>query len=302
MMFDFANLRKTGLLGISSVIFPSLFLAASDAAVINYGATYSNSTWTNENTGRLTCSLVHRIPDYGEIRFVSKAGGVQNLLMELLPKRKAARIQNVTVRSRSPVFRPGYPDEKIGILKYYKNFSGEVDEKTAWNIASDLERGRPVVFSYHDWYFRDNSVDLTVSPIGYKKAYENFLGCMNNLLPFSFEDISFTVLSYERDSGNLTPTSQDKLSRIAEYLKEDKTITRLQINAYTDSYGTASENLKTSNERAEQIKKIIEQTGVDASRIETAGFGEKHHVAPNRDEEGRQHNRRIIISIKNEEK
>ena len=164
-------------------------------------------------------------------------------------------------------------------------------------MAGELEQGRFPEFVFRDWYHSGKAVQVSVSAVGFYPRYQSFLMCLQSLLPYTFEDIAFTALNYEKNSDQLTPYSQRRLGMIGEYLKADPSIDMLVINAYTDSYGGRWPNLKLSEKRAKVIKEYFAEQGIDPKRIEVQGHGEKQHIASNESESGRAQNRRVVISM-----
>ncbi len=74
-------------------------------------------------------------------------------------------------------------------------------------------------------------------------------------------------------------------------------IDRMRIEGHTDDRGDAGQNKKLSVERALAMKKWLVAHGVEASRIETAGFGAERPADTNETEAGRANNRRIEIHL-----
>ncbi len=71
----------------------------------------------------------------------------------------------------------------------------------------------------------------------------------------------------------------------------------LRIEGHTDSTGSNSVNLKLSKQRADAVSKFLSAQGIDASRIETAGYGSERPIADNSTASGRRENRRVEIII-----
>ncbi len=270
---------------------------AGQAAVLEYGASLDQSSWRLTGDSSLECRLEHFIPNYGSGSFVSRAGKKINLDFELKPLRPNARIQTVTLRSLPPRWRPGVPEAGLSTIRFYKQFDGLVNGQTAWAMAGELEQGRFPAFLFRDWYHRGQPVQVSVSAVGFYPRYQSFLMCLQSLLPFTFEDIAFTILNYEKNSDQLTAYSRRRIEMIGEFVKADPTIDMLVINAYTDSYGGRWPNQKLSERRAKAIKSYFASLGVDPERIEVEGHGEKQHIAVNDTEAGRAKNRRVIISM-----
>lgn len=76
---------------------------------------------------------------------------------------------------------------------------------------------------------------------------------------------------------------QPKLDEIADVLKRNAQIDRVQITGYTDRIGTNEYNLKLSRRRAEAVKAYLVKKGVAASRLVTVGKGEANPVVECRD-------------------
>ncbi len=73
--------------------------------------------------------------------------------------------------------------------------------------------------------------------------------------------------------------------------------TDLMIVGHTDAQGEDAYNLRLSERRAAAAMAYLQQQGVAASRIRTAGRGEMEPIAPNDTEAGQQQNRRVEVAI-----
>lgn len=275
----------------------SSLVASASAATLEYAASLDQSVWRLTADTPVECRLEHFIPGYGSGAFVSRAGKQINLDFELRPLRPNARIQTVTLRSIPPAWRPGMSETSLSTIRFYKQFDGLVQGQTAWTMMGELEQGRYPAFMFRDWYHRGADVQVSVSAVGFYARYQSFLMCLQSLLPYTFEDIAFTALTYQSNSDQLTPYSQRRLGMIAQYLKADPGIDMLVINAYTDSMGARWPNQKLSEKRAAAIRQYFADMGIEPARIEVQGHGEKQHIASNDTEAGRAANRRVVISM-----
>lgn len=83
------------------------------------------------------------------------------------------------------------------------------------------------------------------------------------------------------------------INEIAQTLKENPTV-RIKIIGHTDSDGDDAKNLDLSRRRALSVKNtLVNQFGIDASRIQTDGKGETEPLAPNTTSESKAKNRRV---------
>ncbi|WMS91813.1 OmpA family protein [Pseudoalteromonas sp. HL-AS1] len=288
---------KYKLLFISLSISAVLYSTHSQAAMRQYTATQDNSNWEVVKTTRLQCQLNHEVPYYGEAIFKASASKNKNLTFNLDMIVRPDNYAIAGLKAVPPSWRAGLPARDIANMKLLKKFDGELGNKTAWEMLSELEKGYYPTFYYQDWQNSADKIAVGISSVNFKQAYWAFLQCRDELLPYSFEDISFTVMNYQSNSSKLTKSSQQRLDKIAEYLKNDASIESISIDSYTDSYGGRWNNLDLSRKRAKTIKDYMVSLGVDEAKVQTTGLGEKRFVDNNDNILGRDKNRRLIIQI-----
>ena len=97
---------------------------------------------------------------------------------------------------------------------------------------------------------------------------------------------------FESDSCRLKPEMNDCYDKVVEYLLKQNDMCII-IRAHTDSQGSEEYNLALSQCRADFIKSVFIQKGIDPSRIEAIGLGESQPIADNSTAEGRRRNRRV---------
>ena len=84
------------------------------------------------------------------------------------------------------------------------------------------------------------------------------------------------------------------IDQIANYLKEHPKM-KVMIEGHTDNTGKEAMNQSLSDKRAQAIKEEIVKRGVEASRMETIGYGATKPIADNKTAAGRTQNRRVTI-------
>ena len=105
-------------------------------------------------------------------------------------------------------------------------------------------------------------------------------------------DVSFDV-----NSANIKPELRTVLDTFASSLRGDAAAT-LTIVGHTDSTGSDAINNPLSLERARSVRDYLAARGVSATRIETAGRGEREPVADNSTDAGRARNRRVEMYLR----
>ncbi|MBR9729490.1 OmpA family protein [Shewanella intestini] len=270
---------------------------SANAQLRQYVATLENSSWKVSESSPVECKLEHNIPGYGTALFTSHSGKDMNMLFTLDMWLKPDAVTNAKLVSMAPQWRPGLNSREITKLTYQREFDGEVPKKAAWAMLNELSQGMVPTFYYADWYDPTSKVAVGISSVNFNGKYKEFRSCLANLLPFSFDDIAFTVLNYKDGGTELTHFSTQQLKRVQQYLAYDKDIELVLVDAYTDSYGGHSVNQRVSDKRARSVKDILVASGIDQTRITTNGHGEKRHVAGNTLAADRQINRRVVIKI-----
>jgi outer membrane protein OmpA-like peptidoglycan-associated protein len=275
---------------VSSVFTLLLLSFTSHASIRNYSVDVESSSWALSQQTRLVCELTHPIPGYGIASFMSEASKQLNVEFNLDMLRLPNRYDVADVYSMPPKWMRGAGQRKIGQMDLRKQYDGDLPQNTAWE-------GFWPTIHYRDWLNSNDSVAVSLNASNFKNNYEEFSRCIANLLPFTFEDISYTVLAYRKNSAELTQYSQRRLDMIGEYLKEDLDLELVLVDGYSDSYGGDWLNEQLSIKRANEIKDYIAGMGVDSNRIEVTGHGEKRHVSPNDNAIEREQNRRVVIRM-----
>lgn len=282
------------------ILLSSLLFSAGSAAqdqLRQYSASIEQSEWALSVNTPLQCSLEHQIPHFGRAIFRSVANKGLNLEFELQMLRLPDHYGLAQVLSVPPAWRPGEPTKAVASMQLLKQYNGDLPKKTAWTLLTELEQGFSPTFYYSDWHSPYDKVVAAMNPVKFPASYHQFNQCITSLLPYSFEDIAFTVLSYESGGDQLTRESQRRLAQIAEYLKHDQDIDYVEIQGYTDSYGGRWMNEQLSVKRAEKVKSFFVAAGLNEDRVQVEGFGERRHVAPNDTALERQRNRRVVLQL-----
>ncbi len=270
---------------------------SASGAMRQYSATIESSNWKVGNNTRLQCSLNHELPGYGEAMFSSVASKQLNMEFELDMYLLPNSFDIAAVYSVPPRWMPGQAPKSIADMSLRKQYNGDLPQEAAWTMLSELEKGYWPTIYYQDWYNKYDKVSVALNASNFAGVYRDFVQCVSNLLPFSFDDIAYTVLSYKNNSTELTKYSQKRLTMIGEYLKEDADLELVLLDGYTDSYGGRWNNEQLSIRRADEIKLYFTSLGVQEDRIAITGHGEKRHIAPNDTRENRAQNRRVVVRL-----
>jgi outer membrane protein OmpA-like peptidoglycan-associated protein len=115
----------------------------------------------------------------------------------------------------------------------------------------------------------------------------------NSELPktFVFDNLNFTT-----GTTQLTPESVPTVNDLIVILKAYP-VAEVQLVGHTDNTGDPAANTKLSQDRANAVRDMLVNSGVDTNRISTAGYGQDKPIASNDTDEGRAKNRRTELVV-----
>ena len=111
--------------------------------------------------------------------------------------------------------------------------------------------------------------------------------------------VTFGDVLFDFDQANLKANSRDSVTTLANYLIKNPD-RKVIVEGYTDSKGSASYNQGLSERRANAVKNALVRAGVEPSRIVAQGYGKEYPVASNATNSGRAQNRRVEVTISND--
>jgi peptidoglycan-associated lipoprotein len=109
--------------------------------------------------------------------------------------------------------------------------------------------------------------------------------------------LSDDSVKFPVDSAKLSSEAQERLTAFADKLKEDNRNVYLEIQGHTDARGPATINERLGEERAEAVRRFMNQHGVPLNRMATISYGKQDPVADNKTRTGRAQNRRVVMVV-----
>ena len=109
------------------------------------------------------------------------------------------------------------------------------------------------------------------------------------------------VLYYETDKDVPENASGDKLPDIAKVIIDNiknRENAEVQVNGYADRQGSEKYNVGLSERRAEGIKRLLEQNGVNPASWSVNWFGETNNAVQTEDGVAERLNRRVEVKVR----
>jgi peptidoglycan-associated lipoprotein len=109
--------------------------------------------------------------------------------------------------------------------------------------------------------------------------------------------LSDDSMKFPPSGAKLNPEAQARLDAFVNKLKADNRNVYVEIQGHTDNIGSKEGNYRLGEERAEAVRRYLNQEGVALNRISTISYGADAPVAPNTNREGRKANRRVVLIV-----
>jgi OOP family OmpA-OmpF porin len=104
-------------------------------------------------------------------------------------------------------------------------------------------------------------------------------------------------VKFDFDKASVKEESYGDIKNLADFMKQYPQTTTV-VEGHTDSKGSDAYNQNLSERRASAVRDVlVNQYGVDAARVNAAGYGEARPVADNATDAGRAVNRRVEAEV-----
>lgn len=140
-----------------------------------------------------------------------------------------------------------------------------------------------------DFYFAYHEIEKVIDERK-AKGIEPSKG--KSIIKFTVYDIKFVA-----DEADILPEETDRLDIIVEALLKVAKDAHFLIEGHTADLNRPEDQLELSIKRAERIAEELVKRGIDATRIQTTGYGSTRPIAPSDTSENRAKNRRVEITI-----
>lgn len=101
-------------------------------------------------------------------------------------------------------------------------------------------------------------------------------------------------INFAVNDAKIEASSQSVIDEIAKLLHDNKNL-KIAIQGHTDNTGTAQNNLKLSEKRAQSVRAALIEKSISADRLQAKGLGQAQPVASNESEDGKAQNRRVEL-------
>lgn len=163
-----------------------------------------------------------------------------------------------------------YSDKETG------NFSFDVKENSGYKVKVEAE-GYIAIEEHIE-------VDSDINPLIF------------NLMPSGNGTILRLNINFKQSKAEIMKSSYTELDKLLAMLKEYPDM-EIQLEGHTDFRGSASANMRLSEERVEAVKTYFTARSVSPKRIKTKAFGGTQPLSRKSTKEAKLNNRRVEARI-----
>ena len=170
-----------------------------------------------------------------------------------------------------------------------KNIGGKSCEYSNTSAYINIKKGN--METWVNVWASENTYDLTIIEKG---EVEQEITANSILKELNETGKAILYINFDSGKATIKQESMPIVEQIIEMMKQAKDI-KLSVEGHTDSDGSNESNQKLSEARSKAVVETIVKGGIDASRLNSAGFGEEKPIADNSTAEGKAKNRRVEL-------
>jgi len=257
------------------VVLTTLILLLSWPVSAQWRQDIADSVWSYSGS-RIQCQLSHQIDGVGTAQINWHSGERESFSFTWLfqrPESGALYAYAVTpswARSSEPLF--------LGVSKHVgRTANYQFSSEVARNILEALQSGYMVRFAASDNHGRPQARTVDLMPVGLGVVFADYQGCVNKLIPMSFQKIRRSTMAIAADPKNTVPELSQQnlkqLSDIATYMHIDGEVRKLFVDSYHEGMETEASDLDRSKEWMDLVVAELVRLGVDSARIEQRYHG-----------------------------
>ncbi|NLY12147.1 MAG: OmpA family protein [Gammaproteobacteria bacterium] len=268
-------------------------LLATPALALTFQTPLEHVEWTVEGD-RFECRLAQPVKGFGQGEFVRRAG--ESPIFKLQAQEAWLSRGSATLLAAAAPWRANQGDIHLGIVLVGSDGNAlQASQQQAGRLLSALLEGRGPLIRHRTG--QGEALEVRILPAHFSDAYERYLACTAGLLPYNYEQLKQTRISFKDSNMVLTESAKGRLQAIVDYLKEDATVNQIELDGHSDSWGDRLSNREVSRRRALTVKAFLVEQGVPEEQIVVRFHGESYPLKPNTSAANRALNRRVNVTL-----
>ena len=280
---------------LNKLLFISITLFISSVHAEQFQAPVTDTKWQVIESP-LECTLSQEIKGYGSAKFTKKSQGELQLIFstKMFPSTQSNASFEI---AQAPWQNSEERQKLISVPTLNNQTQFEISGHFAELALTHIQEGRFPAVRYRTQSASED-ISVLLSTVHFRDSHVAFQQCIDNLHPDVYNDIRKLTVYYGLEDSDLSEGNKKALTRIADYVKVDDSIRRIDISGHTDSHGRKRLNIPLSEARVLTIKQFLIKTcEIPESLITTSYHREFRPAARNKTKQGRALNRRAEIEV-----
>lgn len=263
---------------------------------LRYGTDLDESQWITDSSP-YSCRLEHYIAGYGTGAFVHLAG--EDRRLELDGQGIQFGKAKIGVMAQPPSWQPSRFAQDLANIQI-EHGELHLNELVSTRVATELLGGMMISFQGSLKENEAQPLEVNLSTVGFRGAFDVFTACEDQLLPASFSQLERSRIQYKVGQIEVDGAGRAVLRDIARYLEVDESVQQIFIDGHTDNAGLTRDNVKMSEQRAELVRDFLLSLGVSSKMLVVRFHAEKYPVVRNNTAANRAKNRRTTVRLSRE--
>lgn len=263
------------------------------ALALTFQTPLEHVEWSVEGD-RFECRLAQPVKGFGQGEFVRRAG--EGPTFRLQAQEAWLSRGSATLLAAAAPWRAGQGDINLGIvLVPVSSDALYTSPLQAGRLLSGLLEGRGPLIRHRTQ--QGDRLEVRIMPARFSDAYQRYLECTAGLLPYNFDQLKQTRIAFVDTNMVLSESALGRLKAIVDYLKEDPSVNKIEVDGHSDSWGNRLTNREISRQRALTVQQYFLDQGIPEEQIVVRFHGERYPIKPNNTAANRALNRRVNIVL-----
>lgn len=268
-------------------------LLVRPALALTFQTPLEHVEWSVEGD-RFECRLAQPVKGFGQGEFVRRAG--EGPTFRLQAQEAWLSRGSATLLAAAAPWRAGQGDINLGIvLVPVSSDALYTSPLQAGRLLSGLLEGRGPLIRHRTQ--QGDRLEVRIMPARFSDAYQRYLECTAGLLPYNFDQLKQTRIAFVDTNMVLSESALGRLKAIVDYLQEDPSVNKIEVDGHSDSWGNRLTNREISRQRALTVQQYFLDQGIPEEQIVVRFHGERYPIKPNNTAANRALNRRVNIVL-----
>jgi sodium-type flagellar protein MotY len=267
-----------------------------------FSTSVTESQWSVES-GPFNCKLSHKIDGFGTWVINRKASQAETAFLVINKTQTEKKNIHLTagqykILTAPPAWKQQQAPELIGELSLSKMDADLLfPPAIVSSVLKTLEKSTAVMLVSQD----SKPLRVQIQPYRFKDAHKQYQACLNQLITYSFEQITRNTLYYQADETALSATNKGVLDKLVRYMRADPNrVLGVLIDGHSDAQADPAVAESLAKNQADWVAAYLKEKGVAEDKLVVRSHADKYPVANNFLAKDKARNRRVTVRLEDE--